>query len=468
MKNLNSLKNYPKFLIFFVVFLQFFVAKGQIENPVLLYSEKYSTNHYLCVSDSNLRDVNKQIEKNLFYLRSKNLLPIVKESKTSVVLRWPLKVSGQTTDLPYHTVGPYFDLDKNFNRVLDFECGNKTYDGHNGTDIGLWPFMWKKMDEGYVDIISAADGIVIAKHDGDDDRSCGASANIGNYVIVQHADGSKCHYWHMKKGSVLTKGIGSVVLSGEYLGKVGSSGNSSGPHLHFVLETPSGEFIDPFIGKCNTLTAAWDTQRPYIDPSLHLVLTHEAGKGPVFPSCPNPEIPNIKNDFQPGDLVEFSSFFHDQLPGDKVYHKIFKPDNSVFLEWIQIMDASLQVSVWISARFLPVLAPKGKWRYEATYYGKTVSTDFYVNITTGILHSDFGTNFKVYPNPTDSDVMFDFGAQLSEVDIVLSNMLGQVLKQVSVKNSSAIQLNLEGPVGVYLLTAKAAEKTATIRIWKYQ
>ncbi len=456
-------------LIFFGVFLQFPPVKGQTENPVLIYGKAYPLYHIPYISASDLDKVNIRVQQNLLFLQEKDISPVGTSFKQTVTLRWPLKISGEASDLPFHTVGPYFDLDKNVKRVLDFECGSKTYDGHNGTDIGLWPFMWNKMDEGFVDIVSAADGIVVAKHDGDYDRSCGASGDIGNYVIVQHTDGSKSHYWHMKKGSVLTKSIGSKVLSGEYLGKVGSSGNSSGPHLHFVLETPNGEFIDPFIGKCNTgSTTIWDNQRPYTDPTLHLVLTHSAGKGPVFPPCPNPEIPNIRKDFKPGDLVEFSSFFHDQLPGDSVNHKIYKPDNSLFKEWTQIMDAELQVSVWVSAWFLPSTAPEGKWRYEATYYGKTISTDFNVNISTGNLESNFGNNFKVYPNPFVNILSLDFGAQLSEVDIIISNVMGQIIKQVSVKNSSEVQLNLEGPVGVYLIAAKSNNQTSTVRILKYQ
>lgn len=466
MKNLNRLNNYMKLLIFFGVFLQFFTVTGQIENPVLIYSEAYPSYHIPCVSAADLEKVNIRIKQNLFDLQKKGASPVDTASKQTVSLRWPLKLSGETSDLPYHTVGPYFDLDKNLNRVLDFECGSKTYDGHNGTDIGLWPFMWKKMDEGYVDIVSAADGIVLAKHDGDYDRSCGASVNIGNYVIIQHSDGSKCHYWHMKQGSVLTKGIGAVVSSGEYLGKVGSSGNSSGPHLHFVLETPSGSFIDPFTGKCNTLMPVWANQRPYIDPSLHLVLTHADGKGPIFPPCPDPEIPNIRKNFKPGDIVVFSSFFHDQLPGDTVYHKIFKPDNTIFLEWIQIMDAALQVSVWASAWYLPVTAQEGKWRYEATYYDKTVSTDFNVNAVTGISGSTFGDNLKVFPNPVDREITVDFGSQLSEVEVTISNALGQILQRIPVKNRSEIQLSLEGPDGLYLLTVKSGNQSATIRVWQ--
>jgi Peptidase family M23/Secretion system C-terminal sorting domain len=467
MKNTNYSQKCLMFLILVYVIISSSAVTSQNEHPVLIYSEPYSSYHSPCVSDSDLRDVKKQIEQNLFYLRKNDLIPVVKESKTTVLLRWPLKVSGGASDLPFHTVGPYFDLDKNFNKVLDFDCGSKTYDGHNGTDIGLWPFMWKKMDEGSVDIVSAADGIVLAKHDGDYDRSCGASVNIGNYVIVQHTDGSKCHYWHMKQGSVLTKSIGSVVAAGEYLGKVGSSGNSSGPHLHFVLETASGEFIDPFIGKCNIFPVVWDNQKSYIDPTLHLVLTHAAGKGPIFPPCPDPEIPNIRRDFKPGDLVEFSSFFHDQLPGDIVYHKILKPDHSVFIEWTQMMDAALQVSVWISAWFLPVSAQEGKWRYEATYYGKTVSTDFNVSTSTGTFFSNFGKNFEVYPNPVDKDVTIDFGAQLSEVDIVISNVLGQIFQRTSAKNCTKTTLNWEGPGGLYLLTVKSGDQTATKRILKY-
>ena len=59
-----------------------------------------------------------------------------------------------------------------------------------------------------------------------------------------HADGSVAWYGHMKAGSLTNKAVGQTVSSGEYLGIVGSSGNSTGPHLHFGIRV-NGKAVCP-------------------------------------------------------------------------------------------------------------------------------------------------------------------------------------------------------------------------------
>jgi murein DD-endopeptidase MepM/ murein hydrolase activator NlpD len=102
------------------------------------------------------------------------------------------------------------------------------------------------MDNNEVAVIAAAPGAIVLKQDGNFDRSCGFNANPWNGVIIQHADGSRAWYVHMKKSSVTAKPVGATVASGEYLGIVGSSGSSSGPHLHFELHDAGNQVIDPY------------------------------------------------------------------------------------------------------------------------------------------------------------------------------------------------------------------------------
>ena len=61
----------------------------------------------------------------------------------------------------------------------------------------------------------------------------------GNYVILDHGNGEFSVYAHLKPGSVNAK-VGDVVNVGQPIGKLGSSGNSSEPHLHFqVADRPA-------------------------------------------------------------------------------------------------------------------------------------------------------------------------------------------------------------------------------------
>ena len=72
----------------------------------------------------------------------------------------------------------------------------------------------------------------------------------GNCVIINHNNGFKSLYGHM---SQITCNVGDTVKPGDIIGKVGSTGNSTGAHLHFGL-LKDGKYIDPepfFTGKEN-------------------------------------------------------------------------------------------------------------------------------------------------------------------------------------------------------------------------
>ncbi len=61
-----------------------------------------------------------------------------------------------------------------------------------------------------------------------------SNSGYGNMVLINHGDGYKTRYAHMVKGSI-TVSVGDYVEAGQTLGKVGSTGNSTGPHLHFEV-----------------------------------------------------------------------------------------------------------------------------------------------------------------------------------------------------------------------------------------
>ncbi len=114
-------------------------------------------------------------------------------------------------------------------------------------------------------IFAAADGVVVAvrsdRADNDEvlrqpgesfeayeERSAKIQQNFldsegfegaaGNYVLIRHAGGEHSLYAHMRQGSARVK-VGDAVTSGQQIGQVGSTGNSTQPHLHFqVIDGP--------------------------------------------------------------------------------------------------------------------------------------------------------------------------------------------------------------------------------------
>jgi MYXO-CTERM domain-containing protein len=147
---------------------------------------------------------------------------------------------------------------------VDWACGGYQYSGHRGNDYGVGS--WTGMDAGR-DLVAAADGSVIYSNDGEYDRcdtgNCEGGSGFGNYVKLQHADGRYTYYAHMKQWSV-TVSAGDWVACGTKLGEVGSSGYSTGPHLHFEVRESSGSQSDPFDGDCSFPPSYWVNQGSYM------------------------------------------------------------------------------------------------------------------------------------------------------------------------------------------------------------
>jgi len=95
---------------------------------------------------------------------------------------------------------------------------------HKGVDIG---------GVGYnTNILATKSGIVItSKH----------SSSYGNYVVISHGRGNTTLYAHMSSRSVKE---GDVVVQGQVIGISGSTGISSGPHLHYEI-TENGSRVNP-------------------------------------------------------------------------------------------------------------------------------------------------------------------------------------------------------------------------------
>lgn len=100
---------------------------------------------------------------------------------------------------------------------------------HQGIDLVLW--------RGYSALSNigvAWDGVV-SKVSYDTSR--------GNYVIVEHGEGWQSHYYHLYTDSIPVS-EGDYVVAGDKIGHMGSTGASTGAHLHFQLEH-NGVPIDP-------------------------------------------------------------------------------------------------------------------------------------------------------------------------------------------------------------------------------
>lgn len=85
-------------------------------------------------------------------------------------------------------------------------------------------------------ILSARDGVVVKTENTQSGRGTNPS---GNYVRVLHDDGTMGVYLHLQQGSVQVQ-EGTRVHVGQQIARSGNTGNSTGPHLHFVVQRNVG------------------------------------------------------------------------------------------------------------------------------------------------------------------------------------------------------------------------------------
>ncbi|SDB37948.1 murein hydrolase activator EnvC [Butyrivibrio sp. INlla16] len=98
----------------------------------------------------------------------------------------------------------------------------------------------QKMHNG-IDLAAASGSAILAAYDG---KVVAAAYNstMGNYVMISHGSGLYTIYMHASSLSVST---GAEVTKGQRIGSVGSTGRSTGPHLHFGVRL-NGSYVSPW------------------------------------------------------------------------------------------------------------------------------------------------------------------------------------------------------------------------------
>ncbi|MCP9767233.1 M23 family metallopeptidase [Lacihabitans sp. LS3-19] len=383
---------------------------------------KAQQDNFQCLSAQELKSYKEHIKSLKYaYLNSnpeaaKANARVRGSNNHHILLGWPLQ-SSSDYDFTYNnfTISNFVDQNANSDPegdddvrepewIDDYNCGKRTYDGHDAEDIGLFPFAWRMMDNESVQIVAAAPGIILTKRTGNFDKNCEwAGAGNANYVSLLHDDGTITNYYHMKNGSVTSKSEDDRVEEGEYLGLVGSSGRSTGPHLHFSVYDTNDDLIDPFTGNCNSLNndSWWKVQRPYREPMINRIMTHTAP--PDFGVCPSEEITFEANQFASGSFFHISVAFKDIQALDVSSFELIKPNGDTYSTWFHQFPQERTGFLYVSTHQLPD-ANTGTWIIKIVYKNKNYYHFFTVgcNSTKNILGNVTGSKGYIAGNTISS------------------------------------------------------------------
>ena len=106
------------------------------------------------------------------------------------------------------------------------------YSGHTGVDFAC---------AGGTPIVAVQSGVVVTSTALK--RANGSYRSYGEYIVINHYDGTMTLYAHMKPGSRMVQ-KGDTVIQGQQIGQVGTTGNSTGNHLHFEVRV-NGSPVNP-------------------------------------------------------------------------------------------------------------------------------------------------------------------------------------------------------------------------------
>lgn len=268
----------------------------------------------------------------------------------------------------------HVDHDTASDGIRNYACKVYTYDGHDGTDFVIPSF--RHMDSG-VTVVAAASGKVIAVVDSLYDRNkLSIKENgFGNYIALQHAEGYVSYYAHIRKNSALVR-VGQHVASGQPIALVGSSGNSSDPHLHFEL----WRRVDPFAGQCGDVTSLWSDQHDIS--GEHAVVDHDITTWPPTLDTLRERPPHVSLVDTTASTITAWSVHNGIDANDVISIAWYMPSGAKWFDYSYTCPTTTNFMYWWSyIDYSRATMPAGTWTAVTSLNGTPVCRDTFTLAT---------------------------------------------------------------------------------------
>jgi len=346
-------------------------------------------------------------------------------------------------------------------QVLDHHCLDKSYNGHQGTDFVIKHF--SSMDAG-IDVLAIDTGIVIALQDGlfDREKTSDTAKRLGNYIGLSHANKLQSYYGHLKNGSINVK-LGDTIFPGSVLGQVGSSGNSSDPHLHFELWYDSSYYIDPFKGPCGNAFSYWTKSIPY-DSTF---FTWDAGLVNFQPKLDTLKegLANIDTFYKQDEAISFWSLHGGLRTGDSLKIRWYTPDGILWFDYANRLEKNWWYYYYWTYINTPIDGTDGLWKVQLLRNNVTViEKSFYYFKEKGpantLVSPEMNLEIEVLNHPTYW--MIKSHEEIEKLSLL--NARGQILRDIpGAVEPLKIDKSSLAP-GIYWVRVYAKNTMKTIRI----
>ncbi|MHB1483419.1 MAG: M23 family metallopeptidase [Saccharofermentanales bacterium] len=221
-----------------IICLEIEKLDSQKKNDALEIQNNKIEQQTASISDTILKALLNNFETNKTASRSASVKNYVKEARNLIVLNSKLKAFKKTKDYTLIDLSSYESaLTSRLDRIPSLKpiSGNFPDYGWRIHPIFRYKQFHPASDQGAASgtkIRAAGSGYVVeSSYDG---RS-------GNYIVINHGNGFVTTYMHNSKNLVKA---GTKVKKGDVIGKVGSTGTATGPHLHFQI-TYNGSPFNP-------------------------------------------------------------------------------------------------------------------------------------------------------------------------------------------------------------------------------
>jgi len=160
---------------------------------------------------------------------------VIRALESSIAARKAAMASGEDGEegeqegLPKYDGGQFAFPCPSYTRISD-DYGNRIH-----------PILGVQQFHNGVDLAAASGSPILAAYDGEV-IAAAYSSTMGNYVMIDHGDELYTIYMHASSLSVST---GQKVTKGQKIASVGSTGRSTGPHLHFSVRK-NGNYVSPW------------------------------------------------------------------------------------------------------------------------------------------------------------------------------------------------------------------------------